>query len=172
MRKWFSFKAVKEVIVTQLHQGLTPRKCSCAIATGLLIGVFPILGLATVSCLIVAAIFGLNQPITHAVDVVVGPLKYMLIIPYLKFGEWLFGAEPMSVSLVQLTKDFATDPLETLKLHADSFMHVVVAWAVLAPIVFILAYWISLPMIRKMITMIERMKDKQEQQAEGITSEG
>src|SRR5262249_2671304 len=75
-----------------LRQGFTPEKIALTIAVGLVLGVTPILGSATLLCTLAAGLLRLNLGAIQLVNGIVYPLQLALVIPFLRIGAWLFGA--------------------------------------------------------------------------------
>lgn len=142
-------KKVRDVLHRQLRQGLTVHHASLAVALGLVGGIFPIIGCTTIVCMISAFIFRLNQPIALAVNFLAVIPKLALIIPFLRFGEFLFRAEPISFEIKAFTARWMAEPLLTTQTFAMSFVHAIVAWLVVAPFLFVVLYFIVRPIIER-----------------------
>lgn len=149
-------KKVQGVLQRQLIQGLKVHHASLAVAFGLVGGIFPILGCTTIVCLIAAFIFRLNQPITLAVNFLVFLPRLALIIPFLRFGEFLFRADPISFEIKSFTARWVAEPLLTTQTFAMSFVHAIVGWLVVAPFLVGLLYFIVRPVIDKTARALER----------------
>ena len=121
-----------------MTQGLSRPACGRAIAAALTIGVFPILGCSTPMNTLNALVFRLNQPITQVFNWMVGPLKIALIFPFLRLGEWLFQAEPFTLSLAEFSERFFSDVNRTAAEFASSFVHAITGWLVCAPVIYLL----------------------------------
>ena len=65
-------------LVDLLKQGMDPSRLSLALTSGALIGVFPILGIATFVCRGVAAFFRLNHPAIQLANYIVFPMQLVL----------------------------------------------------------------------------------------------
>jgi uncharacterized protein (DUF2062 family) len=65
-------------LVDLLKQGMDPSRLSLALTSGALIGVFPILGIATFVCGGVAAFFRLNHPAIQLANYIVFPMQLVL----------------------------------------------------------------------------------------------
>ena len=59
---------ISRSIRDQLTRGVSPRKVSLTLALGMALGVFPILGAATLLCFLVAMLFRLNQPVIQTAN--------------------------------------------------------------------------------------------------------
>ena len=77
-----------------------PRKSRLSLAFGLGIGIFPVLGVSTVLCTVVAIALRLNLPAIQLVNYLASPLQLALIIPFVRVGEHLLGlqAQPLSIA--------------------------------------------------------------------------
>lgn len=123
-----------------MTQGLGARDCARALGVSLTIGVFPIMGCSTPMNAAVAAGLRLNQPIVQAFNWLCAPLKLALIFPFLRLGEWLFGAEPFTLSLVEFSEIFFADWIGTTQAFAMTFVHAIVGWLVCVPAVYLALY--------------------------------
>lgn len=137
------FKKVKKVIHRELTKGLDLRSGSRAIASAFTFGIFPIIGFSTPLNTLSALVFKLNQPIVQAINWVLGPLKLLLIFPFLRFGEWLFSAEPFTLSLTEFSSIFFDDWIATTQEFAWTFVHVITGWLILAPLIYPAAYLVA-----------------------------
>lgn len=72
-----------------LRSGLEPRQLAFTLALGFAIGCIPVLGITTGLCAVLALIFGLNMPAIQAANWLAMPFQAVLLIPYLRLGQWL-----------------------------------------------------------------------------------
>jgi uncharacterized protein (DUF2062 family) len=70
-----------------------PRQLAFTLALGFAIGCIPLLGVTTGICALLAMLLRLNMPAIQAANWVAMPLQVVLLIPFLRLGQWLF-AEP------------------------------------------------------------------------------
>ncbi|MEM1222115.1 MAG: DUF2062 domain-containing protein [Verrucomicrobiota bacterium] len=141
------FRKTKQIIHSQLTKGLSPVDCRKAIATSLTIGVFPIMGCSTPINTLSAAVFRLNQPIVQAFNWVIGPVKIALIFPFLRLGEWLFQADPFTLSLTEFSERFFSDIGATSQEFAWTFVHAIAGWAICVPLIYLSIFIISKPIV-------------------------
>ena len=132
-----------KVIRAQLVQGISQRDCAQAIALAITIGLFPILGFSTLIITAIAYFRRLNQPIAQAFNWICGPIKLALIIPFIRVGEFLFGADPFVLNLGELSRQFYENSWATLSEFAWTFLHAIAGWACCAPVIYLLVYTIS-----------------------------
>ena len=131
------------VIRAQLVQGISQSDCAQAIALAITIGLFPILGFSTLIITAIAYFRRLNQPIAQVFNWICGPIKLALIIPFIRVGEFLFGADRFVLNLGELSRQFYENSWATLSEFAWTFLHAIAGWALCAPIIYIVVYTIS-----------------------------
>lgn len=142
-RRWFA-----EPVLAQLRQGITPDKLALTISIGAVLGIFPVLGSTTILCLSFAAVLRLNQPVMQVVNHCCYPLQLILIPVFIRFGERIFRASPISFSMAQLLGEFRAGPLRFFQEFASTFLHCMTAWAILAPWAGVIIYFGTRPMLR------------------------
>lgn len=85
---------IPRLVRQELHRGSTPERLALAVASGIVLGSFPVFGASTALCLAVGIFLGLNQPVLQAVNYLATPLQLALAVPLLRLGETLFGVPP------------------------------------------------------------------------------
>ena len=132
-----------KVIRAQLVQGTSQSDCAQAIALAITIGLFPILGFSTLIITAIIYFRRLNQPIAQLFNWICGPIKLALIIPFIRVGEYLFGADRFVLNLGELSRQFYENSWATLSEFAWTFLHAIAGWAFCAPIIYLIVYTIS-----------------------------
>jgi hypothetical protein len=120
-------------LLALLSQGVTPRRLAASVALGAAIGVIPVLGVSTALCAAAALALRLNMPAMQLVNYLLTPLQLLLIIPQLRFGEWLAGAEPFAVTLESGLALLADGGLPAVRVLGTAIAHAALGWLVLAP---------------------------------------
>ncbi len=133
-----------------LLRGASPHQLSMAIAAGLVIGVFPILGTTTLFCTAVALAFRWNLAAVQLANYSIYPLQFLLLIPFIKTGEYLFGIKPLSYSLEEVTAMMGEAPLRTLAEIGEALLVAALTWALLALPVFYLLHLLLKRLLMKM----------------------
>ena len=138
-------------ILGQLRQGITPQLIALTIAAGLVLGIFPILGTSTALCAVFALALRLNQPIIQLVNYLAYPLQILLLFPFYRAGERLFGQPPVPLlSVVELSQRFWADPGQFLIDYGLVALYGVVVWILVAPLLAALVYLLLAPPLRAM----------------------
>src|SRR5580700_11896052 len=86
-------------LLALLSQGIAPDRLALCVAIGVVVGNIPILGISTILCTVIALIFRLNLPAIQIVQALMAPTQLLLIIPFVRLGEWILRvpAQPVSI---------------------------------------------------------------------------
>jgi len=141
-------------IVTQLQQGITPRKIALTIAIGILCGVFPILGATTILCTLTAVVLRLNQPIIQLVNYLTYPLQIVLLIPFYRAGEHLLRRHPVPLSVTLLIGRFHADAGQFLREFGMIGVGGILVWALIAPFAGAAIFSVVFPLLRRLATRL------------------
>lgn len=154
MSSWLTTR--KTQMAEWLCTGISPRRLALTLALGFAIGCLPIVGIPTATCLLLAAALKLNVPAIQAANCAATPLQVLLMIPFVKFGHWMFSAgEPASFEKT-LLHGFS---LQTLFASGSVAAQAFGAWAVLAgPTVLLMTFALT-PLLRRVPAIaVERQK--------------
>ena len=110
-------------VLEQLTQGLSTNTIALTIGVGLAIAVIPVIGVTTILSFLAAWAFRLNQPIIQAINWTSYPLQLLLLFPFIRMGERLFGAPRLTLSLEQLVAMGKTDPVGTISRLGTTAAH-------------------------------------------------
>jgi uncharacterized protein (DUF2062 family) len=137
-----------------LLQGISPSKLAWAVALGLVIAVFPVFGSTTLLCALAALLFRLNMPAIQLVNYFAYPLQFALFLPFIRFGEVLFGAPPMPFSVPQIFTMFREDVLHAIAVLWTSTWHAMVAWLLVAPFAALLIKLLLVPVFKRLLARL------------------
>ncbi len=73
---------------------MAPESIALSVALGVVLGVFPVFGCPTIFCALAALALGLNLPAIQAVNYLAYPLQFILLVPFIRLGGWLFRFTP------------------------------------------------------------------------------
>jgi uncharacterized protein (DUF2062 family) len=135
---------IKQKTIEFLKKGMKPSPMAAAISSGLILGVFPIYGPISLLALGLAWAFRLNVPLMFAGYYSMAFVKPILILPFIRLGEFIFQAKPMSISLLELAQRFHEHAGDTLREFGWAFVHAMVGWAVVVPLLALILYPITL----------------------------
>lgn len=147
-------RRVRDPVVLQLTQGITPEKIALTVAVGSALALFPILGTTTLLCFLVGLALKLNQPIIQLINQAFWPVHVPAIYACVRFGERIFGARHVRFSIFHMKELLWNEPARFFHDFGTIALHAVVAWAVLAPFGIAAIYYLALPIMRS-ITRIK-----------------
>ncbi len=153
-------RKLEAVVVQALRQGWSREGVARASAWGVAVGVFPIYGVTTAALGVIGILGRLNHAVMQAFNYLVSPLKFMLIIPYIRLGEFIFREEnPFRLSIPEFTARFQAEPMETLARFSMTFVHAISAWAVTFPLWMVCVYFLMNTLIRSGQAVRESAED-------------
>jgi uncharacterized protein (DUF2062 family) len=127
---------------------MSPGLLARALAAGLVCGLFPSLGATTMLCVLVGAVFGLNQIALQTANYLAYPLQLLLLIPFFQGGAALFGIEVPVDSASDVVSLAEEDPWGAIVLLWDVSWRAMILWALLAVPTTLVLSAILLPLIR------------------------
>ncbi len=105
---WFKRK-VTDPLLNFLSQGISPSSLAWAFTAGITIACIPVFGSATILCLLAIWLFRLNPAAVLLSNQLAYPLQFILYLPFLRVGEWLFDAPPVPLSISKIFELASTD---------------------------------------------------------------
>ena len=116
---------------------------SRAIAAGAVCGTFPLLGFTSGLSLLAGSIFKLNHAVVQMVNQLLGAVQLLMIPVYISIGEWILGADPISLNIKLMIQEFSQDLILFLKNYGLAGLHAILAWALLSGPLGLLVYHVS-----------------------------
>ncbi len=124
-------------------------KTACTVALGFAVGMFPLLGVTTIACLLLARLLRMRQAPIQLGNYAALPLQIVLLIPFLRLGERITGAERFVFDPPALLKGFPNIPESTARAVVMAQWHMIVGWAVVAPVAFGLVLLVARAVLRR-----------------------
>ena len=146
-------RRVKDPILAQLKQGVTPDKIALTLALGVACGLFPFLGFTTLLCFVVAIALKLNQPIIHIVNQLLWPVHLTAIVFYIRSGEWLYGIKPIRYNPNEIAHLFMHSQREFWQHFGLLSLCAFITWLISVPIVVVCIYYPVRPVLRKLAAL-------------------
>jgi uncharacterized protein (DUF2062 family) len=139
-------RGLKARLLGWLSEGLTPTQVAWGLALGTVIGCIPTLGVSTLICAGVAHGLRINQPLIQTVNYAMYPLQLLLLLPFWRAGEWLFGMDPVPLLDVgALLARVEANPWQATLDYLWVAAAGLVVWALLAPLMAALIVAVSRP---------------------------
>jgi len=149
-------RRVGDPVFSLLAQGLTPEKLALGLATGLVLGLFPIVGVTTVLCLAAGFAFRLNHVALQLANHLAYPLQLPLILAFVRLGERLVGAPRVSFDPLALARHFHRDAPSFLREFGLTGLHGILGWSLVAPVLLAAAFFALRPPLRRLDAELRR----------------
>lgn len=141
VREFFRCKVVRPLL-RLLRGGVSPKRLAWSIAVGVVIGINPLIGVTTVVVILIAWIFRLNQVASQVGTHVVAPLQWLLFLPFVQAGVYLFHTRRLPLDKRQL-KHLSHHPVKMVHDIWQWEWHALLIWAVTAAVLCpVLAIWL------------------------------
>ncbi len=112
-----------------LRRGASPQRLAWSLATGLIIGMNPVLGSTTVLTIAVTHLFKLNHSASQIGMHVAYPFQIALFLPLLQAGTVLFGSPRIPLDRAQIIALVKQHPLHLVRSLWTWEWHALVLWA-------------------------------------------
>ncbi|MCK5917390.1 MAG: DUF2062 domain-containing protein [Cocleimonas sp.] len=142
---------------TIVQQGTSSKGLALSATIGVLLGVFPVLGVTTWLITFIALRFKLNLILMMTLSYIFWPAQVILIIPFLRIGEWFWNATPFPLSLDQILLAFETSIINALGDLWQANLYAVWGWLIITIPIGIACYFL---LEKGFSWMIEKKKQK------------
>jgi uncharacterized protein (DUF2062 family) len=147
-KKYLTKKYIAPVVLL-LKQGTAPRDIAFGIAGAAVLGLFPVLGSTTLLITGFALLFRLNLPLVQLINFSVYPLQIILLIPFMKLGEILFGFEKLNYNLDEITSMIADSIPNAIAALWNVTIQAIAAWSLIAPLIGLLLFYSLYSVLRR-----------------------
>jgi len=139
----------QERVLEWLRCGMAPRQLAFTLALGFAIGCIPLLGVTTGICAVLALVLRLNMPAIQAANWIAMPVQLVLLIPFLRLGQWLFSGSAISFERGQIMARVEAAPWQSLVQMGGLFGHATLAWMLMAGPALILMTVLLTPLMNR-----------------------
>lgn len=149
VRDWLKRRLV-EPLIAQAKRGLSAEGLAAGITVSLALAVNPIIGTTTVLCLLAGRLFRLNHVVMQTVNHLSYPLQLLLLVPFVRLGEALTGAEPLPLSPSLLIEEFQRSAWGFVTKFGLAYAHGLLGWVLVAPPLCLGLYFTLVPLFRRL----------------------
>ena len=142
-------KSVKNKTTALFKQGLTPIQLSQSIIVSGLISTIPILGVSTFLITTVSLKRKLNLPIMLSINYLMWPVQILLIIPFIRLGEFIFSIPSTNHSVEEIVHSFQAGFFQTLTNLSFELLCGLGGWFLTAVPIAVGIYFVSLLFLKK-----------------------
>ena len=141
-------------ILAQLTQGVTPDKLAATLAVGAACAMLPFLGFTAFLTLGVGLALRMNQPILQTLNQLLGPLQLVMILVYVRAGEWIWRSHENRFSIADMLRTFRDASFgEFLQRFGWAGIHAATAWLISVPIIIVGIYYPLRPVMTKLAAL-------------------
>jgi uncharacterized protein (DUF2062 family) len=127
------------------------------LSVGTACSLFPIFGLTSLLNLGVGLWLRLNQPLLQALNQLLGPVHLMMIVVYVRLGEWVWSAQDEQFTIREMVRLFHEESLgDFFRRFAWVGVHALTAWALTTPVLVAILYYAIRPALRRLATKSAR----------------
>lgn len=145
----FNRKFIANVLSEALHKGTTPRQLALTCALGIVVSIFPFVGITTWVCLGLAIMLRLNIAIIQLVNYLFFPLQLILMLPFINLGTFLFNLNPFPYTQPELITLFKTDFWRLVSEAGISVGSGIAVWAIISIPLFIIVFYVTFVLFSK-----------------------
>jgi uncharacterized protein (DUF2062 family) len=150
IRDWLTRRVV-EPLIAQVKRGLTAEGLAAGVTVSLAIAINPVIGTTTVLCLLAGRLFRLNHVVMQTVNHLTYPLQILLLVPFVRLGEWLTGAEPLPLSPSLLIEEFKQSSFwGFVAKFGLAYAHGLLGWVIVVPLASVGLYFALVPLFRRL----------------------
>jgi len=140
-----------EPVLAQLTLGVTPDKLTATFAVGAACAVFPFLGFTSLLNLGAGLVLRMNQPILQTLNQLLGPLQLLLILAYVRLGEWIWRDQENHFTLAEMLDTFHRSSFgEFLQRFGWAGIHAFTAWLISVPAILAAIYYSLRPVMARL----------------------
>lgn len=138
-----------------LTQGIAPDKVALTLAVGTACSLFPFLGFTSLLNLGVGLWLRMNQPILQTLNQLLTPLHLVMIIVYVRLGEWVWQAQDDRFTITEMLRVFREAGVgDFLQRFGWTGIHAFTAWALTSPLLIAVLYHAVRPGLRRLASKL------------------
>ena len=112
---------------------------------------FPFLGFTSLLTFGVGLWLRLNQPLLQTFNQLLGPVQLVMIVVYVRFGEWLWQAQDSRFTIAEMLRVFREASIgDFLRTFGWAGIHAFTAWALTVPALIAVVYFTVRPALRRL----------------------
>ncbi|MEY3830089.1 MAG: hypothetical protein RL636_1790 [Verrucomicrobiota bacterium] len=149
LRDWLKRK-VSDPLIALVKRGLSPEDLALAIVVSLCLAVNPVIGSTTVLCLVAGRIFRLNHLVMQTVNHLAYPLQFAFLVPFVRLGEYITGAEALPLSPSLLIEEFQRSFWGFVAKFGLAYVHGLLGWVLVVPVTCLGLYFLLVRLFRRL----------------------
>jgi len=144
-------RRVRDPLIALFVQGLTADKVALTLGVGAACACLPFLGFTSLLTFGAGLWLRLNQPLLQTFNQLLGPVQLLLIVIYVRLGEWLWQARDGCFTLVEMLRVLREASFrDFLRAFGWAGIHAFTAWVLTAPALIAVVYFSVRPALRRL----------------------
>ncbi|KAL5571752.1 hypothetical protein UlMin_021349 [Ulmus minor] len=146
---WLHRKIV-DPLLQILKRGAEPKLLAFSAALGITLGLFPICGVTVFLCGIAIALLRslCHAPTVMLANFIATPFELSLVVPFLRFGEFVSGGPHFALTSDALKKVLTGKASREVLL---SIAHALLGWLIASPFIMAILYILFLPCFKVLV---------------------
>lgn len=165
----FGHRRVVMPLMAQIKQGSSPRELASSLAWGGALALFPLIGTTTLLCALAGHLLKLNHVALQLMNYILFPLHLVLIIPFLKIGDWVFARSEVAYTMTALADAFEASPRTFVVEYGASIMRGCAVWALIMPLPAFVFRVLVQRWLANLSAKIERFQKNRSQKIDGAS---
>ncbi|CAI9754260.1 unnamed protein product [Fraxinus pennsylvanica] len=143
-------KRIVDPLLQILRRGAEPKQLAFSGALGITLGVFPICGVTVFLCGMAIAVLGslCHAPTVMLTNFIATPVELSLVIPFLRFGEFITGGPHFPLTSDAFKKVLTGQASREV---VQSIVHALLGWVVATPFIMGTLYILLLPCFKILV---------------------
>jgi len=150
-RRSFWKRRLGDPVLALLTQGVTPDKLAATFAVGTAVSLLPFIGFTTLINVGIGLWLRMNQPLLQAINYLITPLHIVMILFYVRAGEWIWQSQADKFSIGEVITTFRDASLgEFLQRFGWAGVHAFTAWLISVPFIIGALYFSLRPLMHRL----------------------
>ncbi|KAJ4827001.1 hypothetical protein Tsubulata_050965 [Turnera subulata] len=143
-------KKIVDPLYLILRRGMEPKQLAFSAALGITLGIFPICGVTVLLCGLAIAFLGsfCHAPTVMLFNFIATPIELSLIVPFLRFGEFISGGPHFPLTTDALKKVLTGQASREVIV---SIANALLGWLVAAPFILAALHVIFFPCFKVLV---------------------
>jgi uncharacterized protein (DUF2062 family) len=155
VKQWL-YRRLVEPLLALLRQGMTPSSLALCVSIGIVVGNIPILGVSTILCTVIALVLRMNLPAMQLAQAAMAPTQIVLIIPFVRMGEWITRAPRQPLSIKEGLTLIEQGVWHAVTVLWQAIVHAGIAWILVAPPAVYVLYRVLTPIFARASARVRR----------------
>ena len=143
-------KSILSRIGAGIKSGESDSRIAKSMTAGVIAASYPQIACTMLMGFLLGWALRLNHKVVQATRFPLWPLQWILMLPYLRLGEKVAGAEPLQMPLSEIAQLVFTDPLGSFAVLGVPLLHAILGWLIVSAALCPLIFYLSLSLVKRL----------------------